>query len=385
MWQLWTTLRFLVLSIHIPLCFTALCWIWWERFICRVGRDRSPLSHNFFSLRVINYHANLCSAAAAHFYFRSTGVPRSAHIGPPHHPLFQQPFRTLFIIPPLSGWRRERGTVWQGWGTWAGKHACPELSSHCCWKERAGKLAANTRTQTRQAHSTSIPSRGVCEQPHSSYLAGLGSLCSAAPSAPRALFPPGAAGPGLWPGAGAGRGWQQLAAASAAGLWLLPGLLLLLLLLMMPRRRRAEWGGGGCWRWCCCHGYPTRRRHRSEQQLPQHPDLLQPMAAKQPSVCRHRVVTPEPLSIGKEAARRMEVTPRHGFGALGKQMEWCIQNVFMLHLSAESSVPCKGQTPASRRNKFSFFRGFLHFYKELNKTARLRKGMTFKVAAVIQF
>lgn len=36
------------------------------------------------------------------------------------------------------------------------------------------------------------------------------------------------------------RGWQQLAAASTAGLWLLPGLLLLLLLLMMPRRRRAE-------------------------------------------------------------------------------------------------------------------------------------------------
>lgn len=55
----------------------------------------------------------------------------------------------------------------------------------------------HSHANTRQAHSTSIPSRGVCEQPHSSYLAGLGSLCSAAPSAPRALFPPGAAGPGL--------------------------------------------------------------------------------------------------------------------------------------------------------------------------------------------
>lgn len=50
---------------------------------------------------------------------------------------------------------------------------------------------------------------------------------------PQLPVPPGAAGARC-------RGCQQLAAAWAAGLWLLPGLLLLLLLLlMMPRRRRA--------------------------------------------------------------------------------------------------------------------------------------------------
>lgn len=139
----------------------------------------------------------------------------------------------------------------------------------------------HSHANTRQAHGTSIPGSWWAAPQPLPGLAGIPLQCSSRSS--RCPVPPGAAGPGLGPGAGAGRGWQQLAAASAAGLWLLPGLLLLLLLLMMPRRRRAEWGGGGCWRWCCCHGYPTRRRHRSEQQLPQHPDLLQPMAAKQPS------------------------------------------------------------------------------------------------------
>lgn len=38
-----------------------------------------------------------------------------------------------------------------------------------------------------------------------------------------------------------------------------------------------------------------------------------------------------------------------------------------------------------QEGEVSFFRGFLHFYKELNKTVKLGKGMTFKVAAVMQF
>lgn len=140
------------------------------------------------------------------------------------------------------------------------------------------KLATNTRTQTHARH-TPRRSRGVCEQPRSSYLGCLGSLCSQCTtlSSLSPIFPP----------CGEQRGRcrccggvtvqvgdsRQLAAASAAGLWLLPGLLLLM---MMPRRRRAEWGGGGCWRWCCCHGYSTQWQQRrcSAQQLPQSPDLL---------------------------------------------------------------------------------------------------------------
>lgn len=149
---------------------------------------------------------------------------------------------------------------------------------------------------------------------------------------------------------------RQLAAASAAGLWLLPELLLLLLLLMMPRRRRAEWGGGGCWRWCCCYGYLTQwqRRHCSAQQLPQHPGLLSTHHGQTPLEVQARGISPQSPSRGTVTVGRMEVTPWCSTGALGKQMEWCIRNVYILHLWVRISLPGKGQTPASRRPEFCF-------------------------------
>lgn len=33
----------------------------------------------FFYLRVINYHVDLCTAAAVHFYFKSTAVQHGPH------------------------------------------------------------------------------------------------------------------------------------------------------------------------------------------------------------------------------------------------------------------------------------------------------------------
>lgn len=150
----------------------------------------------FFFLRVINYHVNLCSTAAVHFYFGSTAVQHWSR-WVPRSPHFLPTFRNI-IIPYVSGWRRGRGTVWQRRETWAGKQACLELSSHRRWKERARKLATNTRTQTHARH-TPHRSRGVCEQPRSSYLGCLGSLCSAPPSAPSLqFFPPvGSSGAGV--------------------------------------------------------------------------------------------------------------------------------------------------------------------------------------------
>lgn len=88
----------------------------------------------------------------------------------------------------------------------------------------------HSHANTQQAHSTSI----VGSLPAGSYLGCAGSLCSLSPiSAPRGEQRGRCCG-GVTVQVGAGR---RLAAASAAGLWLLPGLLLLLL--MMLRRRRA--------------------------------------------------------------------------------------------------------------------------------------------------
>lgn len=56
------------------------------------GQRQSALSHYFFFLRVINYHINLCSAAAVYFYFGSTAVQHCDHIGFPDHPIFYQHF-----------------------------------------------------------------------------------------------------------------------------------------------------------------------------------------------------------------------------------------------------------------------------------------------------
>lgn len=80
------------------------------------------------------------------------------------------------------------------------------------------KLATNARTQTHARH-TPRRSRRVCEQPRSSYLGCLGSLCSrrTSLSSLSLIFPParGAAGPvqALWWGDSAGRG-QQAAGCS---------------------------------------------------------------------------------------------------------------------------------------------------------------------------
>lgn len=67
------------------------------------------------------------------------------------------------------------------------------------------------------------------------------------------------------------------------------------------------------------------------------------------------------------------------FGALGKQMEWCIQNVCILHLSAKSSLPCKGQTPASRRERFSFLGGSCIFIKNWTKQQSWRREWLSKL------
>lgn len=148
--------------------------------------------------------------------------------GSPITPFSTNLFKYYLLFLMYLGGGEGRGTVWQRWETRAGKHACLELSSPCHWKERAGKLATNTRTQTHARH-TPHRSRGVCEQPHSSYLGCLGSLCSAPPSAPSPLFfPPPGSVPVRCRGDGAGRG--------RAGSWLQPRLL----------------GSGSCQDCCCC-------------------------------------------------------------------------------------------------------------------------------------
>lgn len=64
-----------------------------------------------------------------------------------------------------------------------------------------------------------------------------------------------------------------------------------------------------------------------------------------------------------------------------------VMNLKCLHsaLVGKELAALQRSNSSLQEGKISFFRGFLHFYKELNKTAKLRKGMIFKVAAVMQF
>lgn len=175
-----------------------------------------------------------CCSLLFQKHSRSTRFPR--------HPIFYRPFEYYLLF--LMDLGRGEGEGQYGRDV---KHEPENMLALNCHHTAVGrsepeKLATNTHTQTHARH-TPRRSRGVCEQPRSSYLGCLGSLCSQCTTL-SSLSP-------IFPHCGEQRGRcrccggvtvqagdsRQLAAASAAGLWLLPGLLLLM---MMPRRRRAE-------------------------------------------------------------------------------------------------------------------------------------------------
>lgn len=115
-------------------------------------RQKCIVAWLLFFVRVGNYHVNICSAAACLLLFweHSHSALRS------HWVPWLPRFVPTIIYYSLCIWVKERGTEWQSWKTWARIYACLELSSHCCWKEWARKLATNTCTQTRQTHTASI-------------------------------------------------------------------------------------------------------------------------------------------------------------------------------------------------------------------------------------
>lgn len=104
-------------------------------------------------------------------------------------------------------------------------------------------------------------------------------------------------------------------------------------------------------------------------------------------------------ALGVQAQGRHPRAPFHGEGGSQEDGGHSLARFWgsgkadgVMHPKCLHAALISRELSALQRSNASFqeeqvflFRGFLHFYKELNKTAKLRKGMTFKVAAVIQF
>lgn len=112
----------------------------------------------FFSLRVINYHINLCSTAAAHFYFRGAAVPHSDHTG--HPPTI--PFSNNLLEHYLSFLMYLGGGEREGRYGRDGEHELEKRLPGIVITPLLEGASQKTRSQhshanTRQAHSTSMP------------------------------------------------------------------------------------------------------------------------------------------------------------------------------------------------------------------------------------
>lgn len=329
-----------------------------------MGRDRSALSHNFFSLRVINYHINLCSTAAAHFFFRGAAVPHSDHTDPPRTIPFSNNLLEhylLFLMYPGGGKR-------EGWYDRDGEHELENTLAWNCHHTAVGRSKPeNSQPTLARKHTPGTqhidPGEFVRAPELLPGLSGIPLQCSSLSSP--CPIPSGSGGAGAVTGcrcglglaaAGCSLGCRALAPARAAAA-----------AAAAPDDAEEE------------ESRVRRRRMLAVMLLPWLPNSaaapLRATAAPAPRSARTHGCR---AALGAQAQGLHPGAPLHrekwqpgGWRSLlgtvlglGEN-RWSVMHPKCLHsaLVGRELLPCKGQTPASRREKFPFLGDSCTFIK----------------------